>query len=56
MESKLYELQSSVEVWSDFLRIHLHPKSIQTVDVAHHSNNFQVYPAGRDVWNTKVTA
>ena len=28
---KSYDLDSSVEVWTDFLRLHLHPKSLLMV-------------------------
>ena len=30
-KERSYDLESSVEVWSDFLRLHLHPKSLLTV-------------------------
>lgn len=36
MEDKLYELHSDVKVWSDFLRIHLHPKSLLLVPGVFH--------------------
>ena len=28
MEAKNYSLESSVSVWSDFLRLHFHPRSL----------------------------
>ena len=31
VDSGRYDLQSSVEVWSDFLRLHLHPHSLLMV-------------------------
>ena len=30
--AKVYNLDDSVDVWSDFLKIHLHPKSLQMVN------------------------
>ena len=34
---KLYNLDNSVNVWSDFLRLHLHPKTIATIDEYQHN-------------------
>ena len=31
MEEKMYSLDESVEVWSDFLRPHLHPRSLHII-------------------------
>ena len=41
---KLYNLDSSVEVWSDFQRVHLHPRSIQLInDFTHGRYVFYLY-------------
>ena len=33
---KLYNLDDSVHVWSDYLRLHLHPKTIALVNEYQH--------------------
>ncbi len=33
---KSYRLEGSVRVWSDFLRIHLHPRSISIINQYNH--------------------
>ncbi|XP_067665143.1 protein misato homolog 1-like [Haliotis asinina] len=40
---KLYNLDNSVSVWSDFLRVHLHPKSLHIVDDYIHRNEEQPF-------------
>ena len=37
IEKKTYQLESIVEVWSDYLRPHLHPQSLLTVPDYHHN-------------------
>ncbi len=34
---KLYNLDDKVNVWSDYLRLHLHPKSVQIVEEYSHN-------------------
>ena len=57
--SKLYNLDDSVKVWSDFLRVHLHPRTVHIVnqyDVDQYSNDdsdirlFNVFGYGRSVY------
>lgn len=33
---KAYHLEGSVKVWSDFLRIHLHPRTISVIHQYNH--------------------
>ncbi|XP_046556433.1 LOW QUALITY PROTEIN: protein misato homolog 1-like [Haliotis rubra] len=40
---KLYNLDNNVSVWSDFLRVHLHPKSLHIVDDFIHKNEDQTW-------------
>jgi len=40
---KSYNLDNEVEVWSDFLRVHYHPKTIYTVPNFHHANSVQPF-------------
>ncbi|XP_071089418.1 protein misato homolog 1-like [Haliotis cracherodii] len=40
---KLYDLDDTVSVWSDFLRVHLHPKSLHIVDDFIHKNEEQPF-------------
>lgn len=46
---KLYNLDKSVNVWSDFLHLHLHPKTVTIVNQYNHKDEhmpFDVYGAG----------
>ena len=36
MEAKNYSLESNVSVWSDFLRLHFHPRSLLLLPEYHH--------------------
>lgn len=36
MEAKSYCFESSVSVWSDFLRLHFHPRSLLLLPEYHH--------------------
>ena len=50
--SKLYDLDSSVNVWSDFLRTQYHPKSIHIVEDYRHNTElhpFDLFPCGNQV-------
>ncbi|KAI1901479.1 hypothetical protein AGOR_G00034860 [Albula goreensis] len=38
---KLYHLEGSVRVWSDFLRIHLHPRTISVINQYNHDGESQ---------------
>ncbi|XP_064390444.1 protein misato homolog 1-like [Halichondria panicea] len=52
-----YDLSSNVEVWSDFLRLHLHPNSLLMVPGHSHPESeggFDTYPAGLNVWEDKT--
>lgn len=55
MEAKIYELDRRVNVWSDFLRLHLHPNSLLTLPgIFHNDSSFQSYPAGHTLWGNKA--
>ncbi|KAI0216232.1 Misato-like protein 1 [Lamellibrachia satsuma] len=50
---KLYDLDKSVDVWTDYLRPHLHPRTIHIVQQYHHDNEleqFDVFGFGQDVF------
>ena len=36
MEAKNYSLESNVSVWSDFLRLHFHPRSLLLIPEYYH--------------------
>ncbi|KAL1254910.1 hypothetical protein QQF64_012971 [Cirrhinus molitorella] len=47
---KTYRLEGSVRVWSDFLRIHLHPRTISVINQYNHdgeSERLEVFGQGR---------
>ena len=52
---KLYDLDSSVNVWSDFLRTHYHPKSVHIIDQYRHNTElhpFDLFCCGNEVLAT----
>ncbi|XP_033750191.1 protein misato homolog 1-like [Pecten maximus] len=52
MGSKFYDLDESVDVWSDYLRTYLHPKSIHIVEQYRHKSDlqpFDIYGCGQEV-------
>lgn len=52
IKDKMYHLDESVSVWSDYLYGHLHPKSLAIVrDFTHQSETekFELYPQGKDL-------
>ncbi|KAG1681982.1 Protein misato 1 [Nymphon striatum] len=55
--NNLYNLDESVEVWSDFLRVHLHPKSIYVLkDHQFNSNeeSFSVFGFGKELFDCET--
>ncbi|GAB1607555.1 protein misato homolog 1-like [Argonauta hians] len=56
--NKIYNLDDSTEVWSDFLSIHLHPKSVNIFnDFTHKSEDqpFDVYGCGYETMSSSDT-
>lgn len=52
IKDKIYHLDDSVSVWSDFLYGHLHPKSLSVVkEFLHQSDTekFELFPQGKDL-------
>ncbi|XP_064609443.1 protein misato homolog 1-like [Liolophura sinensis] len=52
---KYYNLDSEVKVWSDFLRIHLHPRSLNIVQEYTHNNPvepFDIYGCGERLFSS----
>lgn len=50
---KPYHLDSSVTVWSDYLRLHLHPRNISLINQYKHNDNitpFDNFKLGEEVW------
>ncbi|XP_033107538.1 protein misato homolog 1-like [Anneissia japonica] len=53
IEEKVYDLDDSVEVWSDFLRCHLHPKSVAVIKEYTHESElepFEIFSQGMNLW------
>ena len=49
---RLYDLDSSVTVWSDYLRTHYHPKSVHIIDEYRHNSElhpFDLFCCGNEV-------
>ncbi|XP_070581261.1 protein misato homolog 1-like [Ptychodera flava] len=56
---KIYNLDNQVNVWSDYLRIHLHPKTCSVVQEYTHDSvteQFDVFMYGQQVMNNTKTA
>lgn len=52
---KLYEIENSVSSWSDYLRPHFHPRSINLVQEYQHNSTthpFDAFPQGQAVWSS----
>lgn len=47
---KGYQMEGSVRVWSDFLRIHLHPRTITVINQYNHDGYLLYYTGLRAVW------
>lgn len=50
-EKKFYNLDDSITTWSDFLRIHYHPKSICFIEDFNYENEFDGYGCGLEAFN-----
>lgn len=58
IEDRFYDLDSKVKVWSDFLRPHLHPKSVITLEDYFHNNEqepFDLFGTGVEAYHTETT-
>ncbi|XP_060066372.1 protein misato homolog 1-like [Ylistrum balloti] len=56
--NQFYKLDESVNVWSDYLRTFLHPKSIHIVEQYRHKNDlqpFDIYGCGQEVMSDYET-
>jgi hypothetical protein len=52
-EKKYYDLDSQVDVWSDFLRTRYHPRSINVVNNYTHrseKSGLETFPQGSTLW------
>lgn len=50
---KVYNLDNSVKTWSDFLRVHFHPRTITVINQYQHNSNtqtFDTFDAGEALW------
>ncbi|CAH1796416.1 unnamed protein product [Owenia fusiformis] len=57
LTKKLYHLEKNIKVWSDFLKIYLHPKSLYVLqDYSHNSENepFDIFSYGSAIYNTRT--
>jgi hypothetical protein len=54
IDEKEYDLESTVRVWSDYMRTHLHPQSLLTVP-GHRNNDdrFNHWMAGDEIWRDR---
>lgn len=51
---KSYQLESAVKVWSDYLRPHLHPRSILMLpEFFHKDERFDIWPSGVQAWKQR---
>ncbi|XP_057656516.1 protein misato isoform X1 [Diorhabda carinulata] len=54
--TKNYNLEETVNVWSDFLYARFHPRTVEVVKQYQHCNEntpFDVFPLGNAVWKTR---
>ncbi|PIK49991.1 hypothetical protein BSL78_13143 [Apostichopus japonicus] len=59
IKDRIYHLDDSVSVWSDFLYGHLHPKSLNIVrEFAHQSDTemFELFPQGKDLFKKRTVS
>lgn len=55
-QTKIYHLDDSVSVWSDYLRLHLHPKSVHLLEEYQHNNDlqrFDMYGYGKQIMSSE---
>lgn len=56
VSTKNYDLDETVNVWSDFLYARFHPRTVEVVKQYQHCNEntpFDAFPLGNDVWKTR---
>ena len=46
------ELQETVKYWSDFLKVHVHPRSLHTLERVNRCDSFDCYFAGTEAFKT----
>ena len=46
------ELQATVKYWSDYLKVHIHPRSLHTLERVNRGDNFDCYAAGTEAFKT----
>lgn len=44
------DLQETVKYWSDFLKVHIHPRSLHTLERVNRCDSFDCYAAGTDAF------
>ena len=44
------ELQTTVRYWSDFLKVHIHPRSLHTLERTNRGDRFDCYAAGTEAF------
>jgi len=53
---KVYNLDSTVNVWADYLRTRYHPRTVSIINEYEHNSDtkpFDVFNYGTDVWKTE---
>ena len=48
------ELQATVKYWSDYLKVHVHPRSLHTLDRVNRGDSFDCYAAGTEAFKTDL--
>ena len=48
------ELQETVKYWSDFLKVHIHPRSLHTLERVSRCDNFDCYAAGTEAFKNDL--
>ncbi len=46
------ELQATVKYWSDYLKVHVHPRSLHTLERVNRGDSFDCYAAGTEAFKT----
>lgn len=48
------ELQQTVRYWSDFLKVHIHPRSLHTLERVNRCDSFDCYAAGTEAFKSDL--
>jgi hypothetical protein len=48
------ELQETVKYWSDYMKVHIHPRSLHTLERVNRGDSFDCYAAGTEAFKTDL--